>query len=214
MRWTPGAGVWSGVAVVLLTAACAGPPAERVPPADGGSPAVGAPETPDAADGGDDGDNDRDRDAGSDSDAEVVDGGPVSVGIDAVGVRSGLIRLGLRDDGTMEVPEDPDLAGWYAPGGRPGGPGPTVIVGHVDSTDGPAVFARLRDLAPGDTVRVGLGDDDAVYRVARTEEFPQDAFPTVDVFGAVPEDELRLITCHGDYDDGYTENLVVFATRV
>ena len=45
----------------------------------------------------------------------------------------------------------------------------------------------------------------------------KDAFPTFAVFGATPDDVLRLVTCAGDFDRGarsYTDNLVVHAGRI
>ena len=79
----------------------------------------------------------------------------MSIEIPAVGVDALLVPVGLRADRTMEVPPV-DQAGWYEPGPRPGEAGPAVIVGHVDSRRGPAVFFRLRDLRPGDRIVVGL----------------------------------------------------------
>lgn len=186
-----------GAATVAMFAACAGPSA---------APPEGPPSTPSSS---------PTTTAEPAVAAESVGPAPESIRIDAIGVASTLVELGLDAEARMEVPADPDLAGWYAPGGRPGAGGPTVIAGHVDSETGPAVFARLRELRPGDLVQIGLaGGGHADYRVEELEAHPQDTFPTVAVFGAVPADELRLITCHGDYDDGYTENLVVHAVRV
>jgi hypothetical protein len=58
---------------------------------------------------------------------------PVSVTVPSVGISSKLVRLGLHDDRTMEVPVDYDVAGWYVHGPRPGDLGPAIIAGHVDS---------------------------------------------------------------------------------
>ena len=80
------------------------------------------------------------------------------VEIPSIGVSSRLVRLGLNADGTMEVPRDYGLAGWFTGGAMPGQDGPAVISGHVDSKSGPAVFYRLRDLRRGDTVRVRRAD--------------------------------------------------------
>jgi sortase (surface protein transpeptidase) len=49
------------------------------------------------------------------------------------------------------------VAGWFTGGPMPGQLGPAVIAGHVDSRTGPAVFHRLRDLRPGDQIRVRDG---------------------------------------------------------
>jgi hypothetical protein len=144
---------------------------------------------------------------------------PAGVSIPAIDATSDLLHLGLRPDGTAEVPEDFDVASWYDLGGRPGGTGtPTVILGHVDSISGPAVFFRLRDLSPGDEVQVDLSDGStATYAVTGTEEFPKDEFPTAEVFGATTDDVVRLVTCSGEFDRGersYTDNLVVSAERI
>ncbi|PZA19622.1 class F sortase [Modestobacter versicolor] len=143
---------------------------------------------------------------------------PTAVAIPALGVRSDLLDLGLTADGSAEVPEDFDLAGWFTGGGRPGSRGPTVLLGHVDSTAGPAVFYALRDLRPGDAVEVTVADGSvARYAVTGTEQVPKDQFPTAAVFGATPADVLRLVTCTGEFDRGarsYLDNLVVTAERV
>jgi len=143
---------------------------------------------------------------------------PVRVEVPAIGAASDLVDLGIATDGTLEVPVDFDLAGWFTGGGRPGGRGPLVIAGHVDSQDGPAVFYRLRDLSPGDTVEVTSEDGTLTrYRVTDVQDHPKDAFPTAAVFGATAGDELRLVTCGGTFDRAlrsYTDNLVVFATAL
>jgi hypothetical protein len=143
---------------------------------------------------------------------------PTHLSVPAIGVDSLLLDLGLAPDGTAEVPDRYELAGWFGGGGRPGSRGPTVILGHVDSTAGPAVFHRLRDLVPGDAVDVLLADGTvATYAVSGTEQVAKDEFPTVAVFGATTADVLRLVTCTGTFDRAarsYADNLVVTAERV
>ena len=143
---------------------------------------------------------------------------PVRVEIPAIGVATRLQRLGRAGDGTIEVPHGPDkwdVAGWYKDGTRPGDPGSAVILGHVDSTSGPAVFYRLRDLRPGDPVLVERADGARLrFLVERSRSYPKTTFPTRDVFGPVPAAELRLVTCGGEFDrarGSYRDNLVVFA---
>lgn len=143
---------------------------------------------------------------------------PTGVRIDRLGLDEQLIGLGLAADGTLEVPDDPDRVGWFIGGGRPGGTGPTVLAGHVDSTTGPAVFARLTELRVSDTVVVSSADGRSTrYRVTRAIDVPKAQFPTEAVFGASPTDELRLITCTGVWDRGarsLRDNRVVFAVPV
>lgn len=142
---------------------------------------------------------------------------PARVSAPSIGLDEPLIPLDVTADGTMAVPADYDRAGWFVGGGRPGGRGPTVIAGHVDSLSGPAVFARLRELAVGAGVSV-TGVDGSVtdYVVTEVIDVPKAAFPTARVFGALPHDELRLVTCSGYFDRAaasYEDNRVVFAVR-
>ncbi len=140
-----------------------------------------------------------------------------SVEIDAITVKTGRLETLRTDgDGVLEAPKNPDRAGWYAGGTVPGETGPAVIAGHVDSTTGPAVFFRLREVHRGDTIKVGLSDGTSTTFVAdRVITAPKDGFPTDTVFGPTPDAELRLITCGGPYDrkvGGYVDNTIVFAT--
>jgi sortase (surface protein transpeptidase) len=143
---------------------------------------------------------------------------PVRVEIPAIGVSSPLVRLGLNPDGTMQVPGDFQVAGWFTGGPQPGQLGPAVIAGHVDSRTGPAVFSRLRDLRPGDRVRVVRADRLVVrFRVESLASYPKESLPDAAVFGATTAPVLRLITCAGAFDRArrsYRENLVVSAVRV
>lgn len=131
---------------------------------------------------------------------------------------AGLIPLGIQSDGTMEVPADYDDVGYFSGGGRPGGLGPTVIAGHVDSRSGPAVFFRLGELVVGDRFSLtGLDGSEFEYEVYKIEDHAKAEFPTVDVFGVTMRDEVRLVTCGGEYNAAigrYVDNLVVFAARV
>ncbi|MBB5786632.1 class F sortase [Jiangella mangrovi] len=145
----------------------------------------------------------------------VDDTVPVRVRIPAIGVDSALETLTREDDGRLAAPQDWQSAGWFAGGPVPGAPGPAVIAGHVDSPSGPAVFARLARLRPGDRVEVELSDGrTAGFEVDGSHTVPQADFPTDEVYGPVPDRQLRLITCH-TFDEAaghYVDNLVVFAT--
>jgi sortase (surface protein transpeptidase) len=143
---------------------------------------------------------------------------PVRVEIPAIGVSSSLVRLGLNPDRTMQVPGDFQVAGWFTGGPQPGQLGPAVIAGHVDSRTGPAVFYRLRDLRPGDQIRVVRADRRVVrFEVDSLASYPKRSLPAEAVYGATTAPVLRLITCAGTFDRSsrsYRDNLVVSATRV
>ena len=146
---------------------------------------------------------------------------PVRLRVPSIGVDTGLQRLGKAVDGTVEVPSGRrkwDMAGWYAGGTLPGDPGSAVILGHVDSKAGPAVFYRLRELRPGDRIEVVRADGSrARFAVERIEEYPKTRFPTADVYYPTLTPRLRLVTCGGSFDPvagSYRSNVIVFATLV
>ena len=140
---------------------------------------------------------------------------PVRVRVPAIGVDSELLRLGTDAAGVLVPPDDPDRAGWFPGAAVPGNVGPAVVAGHVDSVEGPAVFARLRELGPGDEVVVDREDGTtAHFTVTGVGRHPKDDFPTEAVYGPTPRAELRLVTCGGDFDrsrGSYEDNVVVFA---
>jgi hypothetical protein len=144
---------------------------------------------------------------------------PVSIAIPAIGVRSGLLHLGVNADGTMQVPSLLTSAGeaaWYKYSATPGQLGASVIEGHVDSYEGPAVFFRLGALRPGDRVDVRLADGvTAVFRVTGVRRYLKSAFPARAIYGTTASAALRLITCGGQFDSAtrhYLGSTVVFAS--
>jgi sortase (surface protein transpeptidase) len=141
---------------------------------------------------------------------------PESIRIPGIGVNSRLQELGRNADGTIEVPEEWDVAGWFKGSARPGQPGPAVIVGHVDSRMGPAVFYKLRALVPGDKILVDQRDGrTAKFVVHRVERHEKSRFPTADVYFPTLRPVLRLVTCGGTFDQSighYRDNVIVFAS--
>ena len=145
---------------------------------------------------------------------------PISISIPSIDVKSDLMRLDLTRERRLEVPplSQAQTAGWYQRSPTPGATGASVIVGHVDSEDGPAVFYDLGELRRGAKVNVARVDGStAVFRVDRLASYLKSDFPTKAVYGQVPYAGLRLITCGGEYDraeGGYQSNTVVYAKLV
>ncbi|GGN41614.1 sortase (surface protein transpeptidase) [Actinoplanes campanulatus] len=146
---------------------------------------------------------------------------PVRLEIPSIGVDTGLMTLGLRDDGTLEVPplRGDAPAGWYRHSPTPGEVGASVLAGHVDSArDGPAVFHRLGEARPGDPVAVRRTDGTvARFTVTKVATYPKRDFPSDQVYTPLDRPGLRLITCGGVFDRGrgsYRSNIVVFAEAV
>lgn len=118
----------------------------------------------------------------------------------------------------METPDDYVRAGWYKFSPTPGELGPSIITGHVDNYQGPAVFFYLKDLQPKQKILITREDESIVtFEVDDVELFDQNAFPTDRVYGNIDHAGLRLITCGGDFNvmtGRYLQNIVVYASYV
>ena len=126
--------------------------------------------------------------------------------------------LGLNPDRTVQVPASFQEPGWYRLGPAPGQVGSAVILGHVDSYQGPAVFFRLRSLRPGDRVEVSLADGvTAHFVVDAVAMYPKKQFPARRVYGSHGYSALQLVTCGGAFDTStrsYLSNIVVYTSLV
>ena len=202
---SPSASATAPVSSAAPTAAPSASPSPSAAPSPSPSAAPAAPATPAPA---------------PPKPAVLAASPPTSVTIPSTGTSSPLLSLGLRPNGSLEVPPDgPGApASWYNQSPTPGERGPAVLLGHVNATDGgPGVFADLRSLKAGDTIEVTREDGSkAVFTFARGEQYAKDAFPTEKVYGNTKGSELRLITCDG-YDPAtgeFDDNYVVYATLV
>jgi sortase (surface protein transpeptidase) len=143
---------------------------------------------------------------------------PAELRIPAIGLSVSVGSLGLNDDRTVEVPTDFAEPGWFRLGPPPGDIGSAVILGHVDSVDGPAAFYRLKELTVGDEVEVASVDG-AISRFAVTEvaTYPKEQFPAERVYAPHGGSELQLVTCGGEFDHrahSYRSNVVVYTSLV
>lgn len=141
---------------------------------------------------------------------------PTRLLIPGIGVDSSLEDLHQDSRGVLVAPAYADTAGWWTRGVVPGDVGAAVIVGHLDTILGPAVFVRLKQLRPGDLIEVRMSDRRTVrFAVDGSHVVRKALFPSEAVYGATPDAQLRLITCSEPFDPvvhSYTDNLVVFAT--
>jgi LPXTG-site transpeptidase (sortase) family protein len=143
---------------------------------------------------------------------------PVTLSIPAIGLKVPVSELGLNPDHTIQVPTDFQEPGWYRLGPSPGQLGSAVILGHVDSYQGPAVFFRLRTLQTGDSVDVTLADGVIThFAVREIAMYRKTNFPTVLVYGSHGYSGLQLVTCGGVFDTqtrSYLSNVVVYTSLV
>src|ERR1700738_3698171 len=143
---------------------------------------------------------------------------PVTLRIPAIGVAVPVSALGLNPDGTVQVPANFQEPGWYRLGPSPGQVGSAVILGHVDSYQGPAVFFRLRSLRAGDRVEVSLADGvTAQFVVDAVAMYPKKQFPARRVYGSHGYSALQLVTYGGAFDTStrsYLSNVVFYTSLV
>ncbi|WP_228544110.1 MULTISPECIES: class F sortase [unclassified Micromonospora] len=145
---------------------------------------------------------------------------PTQIAISRIDVRAPVHQVGIAPDGSIDVPATARAqeAGWYDQGPTPGQYGPAVIVGHVDTTTGPAVFHGLRELRDGDEIEVTRADRKvAVFTVDEVRRYGKERLPVDEIFGDFSRPNLRLITCGGRWvggGTGYADNVVVYATLV
>jgi hypothetical protein len=142
---------------------------------------------------------------------------PVRLTMGRVGINAPLISVARAADGTVATPpfSAPHTAGWFDGSVTPGEQGTSVVVGHVDTRTGPAVFYPLSVTRPGDQISVQRADHSvADFTVDRIAVIARDAFDEGQVYGATGRPELRLITCGGTFNpatEEYSSNVVVYA---
>ncbi|MFF5175118.1 class F sortase [Micromonospora sp. NPDC000089] len=145
---------------------------------------------------------------------------PTRIAISSIDLQAPVHHVGIAPDGSIAVPDlgHAQEAGWYDQGPTPGQYGPAVIVGHVDTSTGPAVFHGLKELRVGDTVEVTREDHRvAVFQVDQVERYGKERLPADEIFGDFSRPNLRLITCGGRWvggRTGYADNVVVYASLV
>jgi sortase (surface protein transpeptidase) len=139
----------------------------------------------------------------------------VTVTVPAVGLSARVVPIGLDGKGQIEMPA-PSVAGWYRVGPAPGAIGPAVLVGHVDSRSGAAVFYRLTAVRAGDEIDVARADgSQSHFAVSAVTAVKKTAFPSDAVFAPTPGAAIRLITCTGAFNPRshhYVDSLIVWAT--
>ena len=143
---------------------------------------------------------------------------PVHLSIPSLGLSVSLSVLGINPGGLVQVPTNFNMPGWYKFGPAPGQRGSAVILGHVDTYRGPAVFFYLRNLRPGNQVIVQLADHKVVhFAVLGLRMYTNAQFPERVVYGPRSYSALQLVTCGGVFDHAtghYLSNLVVYTKRV
>lgn len=140
---------------------------------------------------------------------------PTSLAIPSLHVDTSVEPVAATAAG-IEVPEI-GHAGWFEAGPRPGEPGRSVIIGHLDGRDGAGVFEHVPDIAKGSEIVVRDAEGGVhSYRVVGKTQVPKASFPAESVYGPSKRPVLVLITCAGVWEPetGYSDNVIVYARAV
>jgi sortase (surface protein transpeptidase) len=143
---------------------------------------------------------------------------PIRITIGAIGVNTKVGTLGLQPDHQIMVPTNTRVVGWYKDGPPPGQIGSAVILGHVDSTQGPGVFFALKSMKSGQRITLVLANGTVTtFAVTKVVQYSKSAFPDRLVYGSNGTRSLQLVTCGGTFDHAtghYESNIVVFSHLV
>lgn len=143
--------------------------------------------------------------------------------IPKIGVDAPFSVKQVGTDGQMPNPNGPEDVAWYdfsqwpGLGGLPGKGGNVVLAGHVDYINyGPAVFWRLHELEPGDTIEIRLGDGTtATYKIEFNKTIEAAAADWTPIVEATADESVTLITCGGEFSAGhYTNRQIIWGRRV
>jgi hypothetical protein len=147
---------------------------------------------------------------------------PARLDIELLGVSAPVEQVGVLPDGSMEIPEDIRIVGWYATEHRsvsPGDAGTAVIAGHRDSRI--QGFGALHDLAlipPGALISIVHTDGRLTWwRVEQTLTTLRSELPADLLFSREGPPRLALITCGGTFDRqtrSYSHNTIVLAEQI
>ncbi|MFL6093045.1 class F sortase, partial [Corynebacterium durum] len=133
------------------------------------------------------------------------------------GQSASVSAVGLHSDGSLVIPGDPRVVGWWTGGSMAGETfGNVVVAGHVDSASrGIGVLAALPGLHTGQVVKLTGGRRSARYRIVSARLVPQAQLSEAGgLFRTDGDARLVLITCGGPFDPvrhRYADNYVVVA---
>lgn len=133
------------------------------------------------------------------------------------GTKARVKPVGTDKNNQLQAPPSIFDAGWYRDTVLPGAAGGVSLIdGHVSGPTKPGVFAKLKDLRPGDTVEIERGDGTKfIYKVVKSKTYSAKNMNMTEAMLPVntAKHGLNLITCTGSVDATgrhYTDRLVVF----
>jgi sortase family protein len=146
-------------------------------------------------------------------------GPPIMLTIPSQQVRASVVPV-INSGGTLQVPDDPALVGWWSASAPAGSSrGSVVIDGHVDSAaSGPGALFRLAGLRTSDRIVLSTATGlTRTYAVTGRRVYDKAGGLPADIFDQSGTPRLVLISCGGPFDSAegsYLDNIVVFAVPI
>jgi hypothetical protein len=142
---------------------------------------------------------------------------PVRLTIASIDAELPVVPTGVTDDGAMEIPDDPRVAGWYRYGPDPTSDvGAVVVSAHIDSRERVGPLARLGRVSAGDEVVVTTAEEEVRYVIERVDSYPKTVIDLDAVFDRGGSPRLHIVSCGGEWDassGAYEDNVVAVAVR-
>jgi len=128
--------------------------------------------------------------------------------------------VGVDKTGAIGTPTNVFDTAWYNQSSLPGQPGASLIDGHVSSWKTNGVFYGLKNIKPGELVKVQRGDGKVfTFSVVKSQVYPYDSVDMTEVLAPIVAGVpgLNLITCTGKVIHGtneFNQRMVVFTKLV
>lgn len=141
---------------------------------------------------------------------------PQRIRIPRLGIDAPVVPVSISPSGSLQIPSDPWVVGWWADGARPGaGRGTAIMAGHVNTAAlGPGVFSNLGLLQPGDEITIVGPRRELRFRLVGLAQYPKSELPASAAFSQEVEGRLAIVTCGGPFIPSighYRDNIIAYA---
>jgi len=125
---------------------------------------------------------------------------PAQLIIPLLDVHRAVERVGVNQDGVLNLPLNSWNAGWYTGSPVPGAPGDTVIEGHAGYPGKPMIFGKLDTLHSGDRIVVVLADGSRRLFLVESMKTVPAGWSVAGLADPYGLPRLTLVTCTGHFD--------------
>jgi len=144
---------------------------------------------------------------------------PDMIEIPRLGAKAPIVDVNTLSNGSLDVPLNPKIVGWWEGGAKPGAAkGTAVLDGHINYAGVEGVLSRIGTLNPGDAVFVdGMSNGKRTrlaFKITGVRTYSKEALPYREIFDQHSIGRLAIITCGGPFDaktGNYLDNIVAYA---